>query len=108
KTQAGQTFAASWKYMQDYKTGAEYQMYHALALMIVGLAAKRFPSRLLTLAGWSFLSGIVLFSGSLYVLTLTGQTRWGLVTPFGGGLFLLGWGLLAFATLNDAASRDGQ
>jgi uncharacterized membrane protein YgdD (TMEM256/DUF423 family) len=97
KTVAGQTFAASWKYLQDFKTAAEYQMYHALALMVVGLAAKRSPSRLLALAGCSFLLGIVLFSGSLYVLALTGQSRWGMVTPFGGLLFLVGWGLLAFA-----------
>jgi uncharacterized membrane protein YgdD (TMEM256/DUF423 family) len=50
-------------------------------------------------AGWSFLLGTVLFSGSLYVLTLTGQTRWGMVTPFGGVLFLVGWAALAVAVL---------
>jgi uncharacterized membrane protein YgdD (TMEM256/DUF423 family) len=99
KIVAGREMPASWKYLQDFKTGAEYQMYHALALVAVGLAVRGGRSRLLDVAGWSFLLGIVLFSGSLYVLTLTGQTRWGMVTPFGGLLFLVGWAALAWATL---------
>ncbi len=98
KLVAGREMPASWKYLQDFKTGAEYQMYHALALVAVGVLARGIQSTLLNLAGWSFLGGIVLFSGSLYVLSLTGQTRWGMVTPFGGLLFLVGWALLAIAT----------
>lgn len=98
KMVAGREMPASWKYLQDFKTGAEYQMYHALALLVVGLAARSGRARLLDLAGWSFLLGIGLFSGSLYALTLTGQTRWGMVTPFGGLLFLVGWAALALAT----------
>jgi uncharacterized membrane protein YgdD (TMEM256/DUF423 family) len=98
KMVAGHEMPSSWKYLQDFKTGAEYQMYHALAILAVGLAMRGGRSRLLDLSGWSFLLGIVLFSGSLYVLTLTGQTRWGMVTPFGGLLFLVGWASLAWAT----------
>jgi uncharacterized membrane protein YgdD (TMEM256/DUF423 family) len=65
----------------------------------VGLAARGGRTRALDVAGWSILLGIVLFSGSLYALTLTGQTRWGMVTPFGGVLFLVGWAAFAFAVL---------
>src|SRR5580704_10233300 len=78
KIVAGREVPASWKYLQDFKTGAEYQMYHALGLLAVGLAARAKSSRLLDVAGWSFLLGILLFSGSLYLLALTGQTRWGM------------------------------
>jgi uncharacterized membrane protein YgdD (TMEM256/DUF423 family) len=99
KMVAGREVPASWKYLQDFKTGAEYQMYHALALVAVGLVARSGRTRALDVAGWSFLFGIVLFSGSLYVLTLTGETRWGMVTPFGGLLFLVGWAALAFAVI---------
>lgn len=99
KIVGGQPVPASLKYLQDFKTGAEYQMYHALALVVVDLAARGGRPRLLDVAGWSFLLGIVLFSGSLYVLTLTGQTRWGAVTPFGGLLFLVGWIVLACAAI---------
>src|SRR3984957_15526790 len=99
KMVAGREVPASWKYLQDFKTGAEYQMYHALALLAVGLAARGGRTRMLDVAGWAFLLGIVLFSGSLYVLTLTGETRWGMVTPFGGVLFLIGWGALALAVI---------
>jgi uncharacterized membrane protein YgdD (TMEM256/DUF423 family) len=100
KTAAGFEVPASWKYLQDFKTGAEYQMYHSLALLAVGLAAARtMKRRALDLAGWCFLSGIVLFSGSLYALTLTGDKYWAFVTPFGGVLFLVGWAALAFAVV---------
>ncbi len=87
----------AWKRMHDYNTAAEYQMYHALAVVAVGLLALRGTSRYLQLAGWSFVLGIVLFSGSLYVLVLTGATAWGMVTPFGGTLMILGWVFLALA-----------
>jgi uncharacterized membrane protein YgdD (TMEM256/DUF423 family) len=101
KTAAGFEVPASWKYLQDFKTGAEYQMYHALALVGVGLAAARTAKRrALDLAGWCFLGGILLFSGSLYALTLTGDKYWAFVTPFGGVLFLIGWAALAFAGID--------
>ncbi|HEY4263177.1 MAG TPA: DUF423 domain-containing protein [Schlesneria sp.] len=92
---AGETVPLSKKFLNDFKTGAEYQMYHSLALLAVGLIAQRRRSWRLSAAGVSFTFGIVLFSGSLYVLTLTGVTKWGMVTPLGGVAFLVGWLLLA-------------
>ena len=94
---AGETVPLAAKFLYDFKTAAEYQMYHGLALIAVGVLVERRKSRLANLAGWSFCAGIVLFSGSLYLLTLTGVTKWGAVTPLGGAAFLLGWGLLAGA-----------
>lgn len=80
-----------------FETGARYQMYHALALLAVAAAAARAPSAAANAAGWLFTAGIVLFSGSLYLLALTG-TRWlGAITPLGGVCFLAGWGALALA-----------
>lgn len=81
-----------------FNTGAQYQMYHALALLLVGILAHLFPTqRLLRWSGIFFVVGIILFSGSLYALALT-QTKWfGPVTPLGGVAFMVGWLLLAFA-----------
>jgi uncharacterized membrane protein YgdD (TMEM256/DUF423 family) len=92
---AGERVPLARKFLNDFKTGAEYQMYHSLALIAVGLIAQRRASRFLCLAGGSFTLGIVLFSGSLYALTLTGVTKWGMVTPVGGVAFLVGWTSLA-------------
>lgn len=84
--------------MATFQTGVQYQMYHALGLGLVSLSSAILSqSNVLAWAGWSFVVGIVLFSGSLYVLVLTDSRRWGLVTPVGGLFFLLGWGLLIFA-----------
>ena len=94
---AGLEVPATWKYLQDFKTAAEYQLTHALALLAVGLLARDRSPRLLTVAGWSFLGGIVLFSGSLYVLVITGVRVLGAITPIGGVLFLIGWASLAVA-----------
>lgn len=77
-----------------FETGARYQMYHALALVLVG--ALGLAGRSLDGAGWAFLAGIVLFSGSLYALALSGVRVLGAVTPFGGLAFLVGWALLAW------------
>jgi len=96
KTVGGVEVPASQKYLNDFKTGAEYQMYHALALMLVGFAGLTSQKKkLLNIAGWCFLLGIILFSGSLYVLTLSGQTFWGAIAPIGGTLFIVGWFTLA-------------
>ncbi|MBX3450229.1 MAG: DUF423 domain-containing protein [Planctomycetaceae bacterium] len=95
---AGVTVPLAEKYLEDFKTGAEYQMYHSLALLAVGLVSTMRPSRSLNWAGWSFLGGIVLFSGSLYALTLLNIPKLGMITPIGGVLFLAGWGFLAHAT----------
>jgi len=72
-----------------------YQMYHALALLLVGWAATRWSGAWAGAAGWLFLAGIVVFSGSLYVMTLTGARWLGAITPLGGLAFILGWLCLA-------------
>jgi uncharacterized membrane protein YgdD (TMEM256/DUF423 family) len=77
-----------------FETGVRYQMYHALALVAIGLAFTRLQGRAAA-AAWLFVAGTVLFSGSLYVLTLTGTRWWGAVTPLGGVAFLAGWIALA-------------
>jgi len=78
-----------------FETGVRYQLYHALALLAVAWVTSRSTSALPGAAGWAFLVGILLFSGSLYLLVFTG-TKWlGAITPLGGVAFLLGWGLLA-------------
>jgi uncharacterized membrane protein YgdD (TMEM256/DUF423 family) len=82
-----------------FETGVRYQMYHALAILIVALAAARLDGWLIRAAGWLFTGGIVLFSGSLYVLALSGITALGAVTPIGGLAFLGGWACLAIAAL---------
>ena len=82
-----------------FETGARYHMYHALAIGLVGLVASRLDHGLVQAAGWCFLAGILLFSGSLYALTLSGVRILGAVTPFGGLAFLSGWGLLAWSCL---------
>jgi len=86
--------------MAVYKTGVEYHFYHALGLILVGLAAFHLPSSSwLKAAGWAMLAGILLFSGSLYLLALTGAAWLGAITPFGGLAFLAGWALFATAIL---------
>lgn len=79
-----------------FETAARYQMYHALALLVVGWLADRTPSRALHVAGWLFVAGTLLFSGSLYLLTLSGVRWLGAVTPLGGLGFLGGWLALAW------------
>ena len=78
-----------------FETAVRYHMYHALALLAVGWAVSRNAARILQAAGWLFTIGIVLFSGSLYVMTLTGARWLGAITPLGGVAFLVGWVLLA-------------
>ena len=82
-----------------FETGVRYQMYHALAILIVALAVARIDGWLIRAAGWLFTGGIVLFSGSLYALALSGVTVLGAVTPIGGLAFLAGWACLAIAAL---------
>ncbi|HAV23560.1 MAG TPA: DUF423 domain-containing protein [Bacteroidetes bacterium] len=82
--------------LDTFETGARYQMYHSLALLVVAWAVERFGAPLFTVSGWCFVAGIVLFSGSLYILAFTG-IRWiGAITPIGGLAFLAGWGMLAY------------
>jgi uncharacterized membrane protein YgdD (TMEM256/DUF423 family) len=82
-----------------FETGVRYHMYHALALVATALVMQRFSGRLTVAAGWLFTVGIVLFSGSLYLLAFTGVTMLGAITPLGGVAFLLGWACLAFAVI---------
>jgi uncharacterized membrane protein YgdD (TMEM256/DUF423 family) len=83
-------------FLQAFETGARYQFLHALALLAVAWALDRTRQPAIAGAGWLFVAGTVLFSGSLYALALTGIGRFGLVTPFGGLCFLAGWLLLAW------------
>jgi uncharacterized membrane protein YgdD (TMEM256/DUF423 family) len=78
-----------------FETGVRYHLFHTFAVLLVAVAAVRFDGWIVRGAGWSFTAGIVLFSGSLYALALTGVTTLGAVTPIGGLAFLVGWGLLA-------------
>lgn len=84
-------------YLAIFHTGVTYQLVHALALFGVALLVAHIPGRLVTWAGISFTVGILLFSGSLYVLTMTGISKLGIITPFGGLAFLLGWFFLGLA-----------
>ncbi|MEL6578496.1 MAG: DUF423 domain-containing protein [Cyanobacteria bacterium J06621_12] len=87
------------KSLAIWNTGTTYQMYHALALMLVALLLSRFPnSTLITVAGYAFIAGIFVFSGSLYALTLTGIKWLGAITPLGGMAFIIGWLCLALAS----------
>ena len=90
-------FAADDPMLANWETAARYQMYHALALLVVGLLAVRAPSRCLTFAGLSMTLGTVVFSGCLYALVLTGERRLGAVVPVGGVFMIVGWVLLAIA-----------
>jgi|TARA_R110000822_G_scaffold187752_5_gene326535 uncharacterized membrane protein YgdD (TMEM256/DUF423 family) len=80
-----------------WQTAMQYQMFHVLVLLSIIIAGSRQSNRLLTISGWLFVAGTVLFSGSLYALVITGIKSLGMVTPFGGVLFLLGWLVLSFA-----------
>ncbi len=86
--------------VSTFQTGVQYQMYHALALLAVAIVFEKFPNKLVRWAGISFCIGILLFSGSLYLLTFlkatgkVGLEGVGIITPFGGIFFILGWVLL--------------
>ena len=96
KVVAGQTIPAVTKYVGDFKTAADYQLGQGLGLILIGILCRSNPSRVLRGAGICVLIGTVLFSGSLYVLVLTGVTKWGAVTPIGGLLLMVGWALVAY------------
>lgn len=83
-----------------YQTGVQYHFYHALGLLVIGLLLLHFPrSKLIAWSGWLMMMGIVLFSASLYALSLTGMRGLGMITPFGGVAFLSAWALLVFGTV---------
>ena len=85
--------------LATFETGVRYQMVHALGLLAVAWAMTQWESTTVAIAGWAFVTGIVIFSGSLYVLVLSGQRWLGAITPIGGVAFLVGWVLLAWSAI---------
>lgn len=83
-----------------YQTGVSYQFYHSLALLLLGLLIIHYDNKYLRLSGVMFCIGIILFSGTLYILAITGIKQLGIITPFGGVAFLLGWLALAAGSIN--------
>ena len=94
------------KMMAVFETGVRYHLMHALAMLIAGLSAHWFSHRVFAWAGWSFFIGILIFSGSLYTLALSGFRGLGILTPFGGLAFLLGWSFLAWGYWKQPLTRD--
>ena len=86
--------------LEIWKTAATYQMYHALALLGAAWLAHEVPSTAATTAGWCFIGGILVFSGSLYLLALTGVGKLGAITPFGGLALIAGWIAIFVAALS--------
>jgi uncharacterized membrane protein YgdD (TMEM256/DUF423 family) len=84
------------EYLAIFHTGVLYQLIHALAIFGVAILATQIQGRLISYAGIAFTLGIILFSGSLYVLTLTGFSKLGIITPIGGLCFLIGWFILGW------------
>jgi uncharacterized membrane protein YgdD (TMEM256/DUF423 family) len=85
--------------MNVFEIGVRYQLVHALALFVVAWVYTRWPVPLVSVSGFLFIAGIIIFSGSLYILSITG-TKWlGAITPFGGLAFLAGWACLAWVAL---------
>ena len=85
--------------LEVFETGARYQMYHAIALLLVAWAASRWPGSLTTASGWFMVAGTVFFSGSLYAMAFTDIRALGAVTPIGGVCFMAGWLCLAVAAM---------
>jgi uncharacterized membrane protein YgdD (TMEM256/DUF423 family) len=89
------------KALDTFDLGIRYQMYHALALLLVGLLLLQIPTNTkLVSAGVAFIVGVFIFSGSLYALSLSGIKTFGAITPLGGLALILGWALLALSTLS--------
>jgi uncharacterized membrane protein YgdD (TMEM256/DUF423 family) len=84
-----------------FETGVRYQMYHALALLAVAWAQTRWSGALVNMSGWLFIAGTFIFSGSLYLLSLTGEKWLGAITPLGGLAFLAGWLCLIYCAWKD-------
>lgn len=85
--------------LEVFETAARYQMYHALALFAVAWLVQQTQAQAAQLAGWAFVAGILLFSGSLYAMALTGVRVLGAITPIGGVAFIVGWSALVVAAM---------
>lgn len=83
--------------LEIFEVGVRYHMYHAFGLLAVAWATSRWPESNVTAAGWAFIVGIIIFSGSLYILSMTGMRWFGAVTPLGGLAFLIGWAILVWS-----------
>lgn len=92
-------------YLNVFETGVRYQMYHAIGLLITGLMLDRREDTYIRFAGWMFVTGILLFSGSLYILSLTGKSWVGAITPFGGVSLLAGWFLLMLGIFTSSKNK---
>lgn len=86
--------------LERFRTGVQYQGMHSLGMVLVGVLATLHPATAWKVAGWLFVVGIVVFSGSLYALALSGRRRLGAITPIGGLAFLVGWAALALGALS--------
>lgn len=89
------------KALKSFHTGVEYQFYHVIALLFVGIWYQHKPSERLKIVAWLFIAGILLFSGSLYAYVLTGIRQFAMITPIGGITFVIAWLLLATSSLRD-------
>ncbi len=92
-----QTLLETHERVQTFETAVKYQFYHSLALLFLGLLMYNFSHKFLNYSAWSFIIGIALFSGSLYILCLTNNPKWGAVAPIGGLAFIVGWILMSIA-----------
>ena len=86
-------------FLAIYHTATDYQMWHAISLLLIGILHQQKPSRLLRWAGWFMFAGIIIFSGSLYALSLSGIKILGAITPIGGVALLIAWLLLAYNSI---------
>ncbi|TFB18931.1 DUF423 domain-containing protein [Filobacillus milosensis] len=87
------------KMLATWEKAVQYQMFHTTAIFITGILMLRFDSSMLTSAGWTFLVGIILFSGSLYIYSVTSIKTFAMITPIGGLAFLIGWVLLGIGIM---------
>ena len=94
--------------MDNWKTAALYQMFHAIGMLVVGVISLTRPHRLLNFSGWMFLLGIILFSGLLYTLVLTEIRVLGAIVPLGGTSFIVGWVLVVLAGKQIACERPSE
>lgn len=82
--------------LETFETAVKYQFYHSLALILLGLLMVQFQHKIFNVAGYGFIIGTLIFSGSLYALSLTGITKLGAITPLGGLAFIVGWAAFAW------------